>query len=423
MAEQPGNKVTLAWMGDLLHRKLWRSLPYGLRRSALFQATALAAPRRSSSAVATMPLTIVGTFRAASGLGQSARLSYQALRAAGIAAGAIDLTAALRQPADLPALAAADGRSSGPGTLLVHVNGPLMPLACLALGRDVIRAKYVIGYWAWELPHMPAEWRLGLPFVHEIWVPSRFTASAIATIATKQPIRVVPHPVAVRRPPPTSTKEDRPFTVLTFCDACSSTVRKNVEGAIKAFREAFGSDPGTRLIVKAMHLDAAPQAAARIRELCAAQNIVLDESVVDATELDDLYAQAHVVLSLHRSEGFGLTLAEGMLRGVPVVATGWSGNADFTTKACGVPVPCRLVPAEDPQRTYHFPDMRWAEPDVSAAARALVALRADPDRRQRLGAAAAAFAMANWSIENYACCVREALADTIGVAKPSVVKQ
>ena len=36
-------------------------------------------------------------------------------------------------------------------------------------------------------------------------------------------------------------------------------------------------------------------------------------------------------MSLHRSEGFGLPLAEAMALGTPVIATGYSGNTDFTT--------------------------------------------------------------------------------------------
>lgn len=396
-------------IAQLLHQHLWQRLPYRLRRNALFNATAYAAPRPSVGAVATTPLIVAGTFRTTSGLGESARLCHDALRAAGESPVlGLDLSAALKQPSDTE-FAITDARGhTGPGTLILHVNAPLVPLAMLRLGRRFLREKYVIGCWAWELPQLPAEWRLGLPFVHEIWAPSHFTAAAVATIAAHRPIRVMPLPVAVRRPPPIPVIDDKPFTVLTFFNAKSSIVRKNPEAAIAAFQQAFGSDPGVRLIVKATHLGDVPQGG-HIRALCAAPNIVLEERVTDPGALDALYAQADVVLSLHRSEGFGLTLAEAMLRGLPVVATDWSGSVDFVSEACGIPVPYRLVPAQDPQRTYHFPQARWADPDVPAAAAALVALRADPKRRERLGAAAAAFAAENWSVERYARIVREAL--------------
>lgn len=398
---------------QLLHRHLWQSLPYRWRRSALFHASSVLAPRPGVNAVPRPPVILAGTFSTASGLGQAARLCHDALNAAKLPVFGIDLTSALMQSKDVE-FAFADGRDhKGPGTLILHVNSPLVPLAMLSLGRRFLHEKYVIGYWAWELPRMPSDWRHGVPFVHEVWVPSSFTASAVEPIVAPRPVRVVPLPVSISGSPSAAgDRTARPFTVLTFFNAKSSIARKNPQAAIAAFRQAFGSDPGARLIVKATHLDTAPQAA-HIRSLCSAANTVLNEGVTDAAALDALYAEADLVLSLHRSEGFGLTLAEAMLRGLPVVATDWSGSVDFVTEACGIPVPWRLVPAQDPQRSYHYPEMRWAEPDIAAAAAALLALRADPDRLERLGAAAADFAMANWSIENYACLVRDALGEYI----------
>ena len=46
-----------------------------------------------------------------------------------------------------------------------------------------------------------------------------------------------------------------------------------------------------------------------------------------------LFARADCYVSLHRAEGFGLTLAEAMALGKPVIATGFSGNTDFMTPA------------------------------------------------------------------------------------------
>ena len=47
--------------------------------------------------------------------------------------------------------------------------------------------------------------------------------------------------------------------------------------------------------------------------------------------------------SLHRAEGFGLTIADAMALGKPVVATGYSGNLEFMTDANGYLVPSTLV--------------------------------------------------------------------------------
>ena len=140
-----------------------------------------------------------------------------------------------------------------------------------------------------------------------------------------------------------------------------------------------------------------------------ADNITVTDRSMTPGELDRLYAEADVVISLHRSEGFGLIIAEAMLCGLPVVATNWSGNVDILTPDTGTPIGYRLVPARDLQGTYDHPDMLWAEADIAAAAEALVALRADPHLRTRLGQQAAARAEALFSGAAYASRIKEIL--------------
>lgn len=389
-------------MIGLLHRQLWQRLPYGLRRAALFRASTLAAPRPTCDARPAAPIVVAGTLRAASGLGESARLCLAALRRCGVEAHALDLTSVLRQCASLAAPSGSTEVPEGPGTIILHVNAPLTALALLGIGRRRLRGKRIIGYWAWELPQAPPQWRYGSGLVHEIWVPSAFTAAAVAPIAEERPIHVVPHPVALD--PPASRRPrvaGAGFTVLTMFDAASSVSRKNPDGAITAFRRAFGDDKAARLVVKTQRLAEFPGEAERLRSLAGPARIEIRDATLDAAGLGALYDEADVLLSLHRAEGFGLSLAEAMRRGLPVVGTGWSGNADFLKPETGIPVPWRLLPAQDPQRTYDHPDQLWAEPDLDAAAAALRHLRDDPAEAARLGAAAAAFAEREWTAGAY----------------------
>jgi len=389
-------------MIGLLHRQLWQRLPYGLRRAALFHATTLAAPRPMPGAAREAPVIVAGTLRAASGLGESARLCLAALRAEGVAAVALDLTEALRQPTALAPPEPPDIVQDGPGTLILHVNAPLTGLALLAIGRRRLAGKHLIGCWNWELPLAPPEWRLGAGLVHEIWTLTRFVAEAVRPVAGGRAVHVVPPPVALRALPPRAPRAPGAlFTVLSMFDAASSLSRKNPEGVVEAFRRAFGTDPGARLLLKTQRLHEIPDQAARLAAMAAAPNIEIRDATLDTAGLDALYDEADVLLSLHRAEGFGLSLAEAMRRGMPVVGTGWSGNADFLTPGTGIPVPWRLVPAQDPQRTYDHPDQRWAEPDLDAAAAALRRLHDDRAEAARLGAAAAAFAEREWSAAAY----------------------
>lgn len=140
-----------------LHRHVWPRLPPVLRRSVLFRSAHLLAPKITTSATLSAPVIVVGALRTASGLGESARLCHDAIRALGVPVFGIDIAAQLMQPVDDVAFDFTDGRHlMGPGTLIVHVNGPLMPLAMLALSRAFVRDKFVAGYWAWELPQAPA---------------------------------------------------------------------------------------------------------------------------------------------------------------------------------------------------------------------------------------------------------------------------
>jgi len=188
------------------------------------------------------------------------------------------------------------------------------------------------------------------------------------------------------RPKEAASVGRRPFTVLVILNIASSFERKNPCTAIKAFRQAFGDDPACRLIVKHSNASAYPKALQLMAEAAGgASNVVFLSEVMDAAGIDRLYAEADVVMSLHRAEGFGLVVAEAMLRGIPVVATAWSGNTDFLTHETGIPVGYNLVPAQDPQNTYEHPNMSWADANINEAAEALRTLRAQPELRLRLG--------------------------------------
>jgi glycosyltransferase involved in cell wall biosynthesis len=397
----------------LLHRHVWQKLPVDLRRALFLRATTLLAPRPHHDCPPAEPIFVVGAFRTASGLGQSARLCYEALRGLGFATFGIDISSAQMQPQDLADYALVGDRAHrGPGTIILHVNAPLIPLALMALGRAFIAEKRIIGYWAWELPRVPADWRAGVPLVHEIWVPSRFTADAVSEIVQGRAVRVIPHPLPL---PPLSAhnRHDHPFRVLVVFNCASGFERKNPCAAVAAFKRAFADDPGVELVIKSSNLTVYPAGRAALeREIGGRKNIRHIDATIPAAGLDALFADADVVLSLHRSEGFGLVLAEAMLHGLPVVATGWSGNVDFLNVDNGCPVRYVLVPAFDPQRLYHYPALRWAEPDTDHAAELLRRLRDDAALRSHLGGNARRTVANSLSPEAFAAQLSTALSLT-----------
>jgi glycosyltransferase involved in cell wall biosynthesis len=396
------------------HLHIWRRLPRSMRRAALLYGSAWLAPRITTDVKPETPIIVVGPLRAASGLGVGARACHDAVKKAGLPVYGIDLTRALLHDEDYPDFTFEDGRHLvGAGTIFLHVGGPLVPLALLRLGRDLVSNKRIIAHWVWELPQMPQDWRLGVPFVHEIWTPSRFSADALRTITDNRPIHVLPHPIdpPAGWPKLKTSSSQRPFTALVILNIASSIERKNPFAAIRAFRQAFGDDPNARLIVKYANAFSYPKATQLMRDVAGrASNITFIGDTMDIAGVDSLYAEADVVMSLHRAEGFGLVVAEGMLRGIPVIATDWSGNTDFLTPETGVPVGYSLIPAHDPQDTYEYPEIHWADANLDEAAEALKTLRANCHLRKKLGLAARAHATKLFSSKAYGERTKELLA-------------
>ena len=243
----------------------------------------------------------------------------------------------------------------------------------------VFERRYRIGFWAWELAELPPDWVAALPLFHEVWAGSPFVAEAIAKAArgTDVKVRMLPYPL----PEMSAARADRErfgwrpgeLAVLCMFDVNSTAARKNPMGAVEAFQRAFRpDDTGVRLIVKANARGGDPELVpAVLRERIAGwPNITLLIAELSDQGADDLLASADVFVSLHRSEGFGLSIAQSMVLGRAVIATGWSGNADFQAGGV-VEVPYALVPASDPSGRYEMAGAVWAEPDLDFAADAL----------------------------------------------------
>lgn len=401
-----------------LGHRAWRLLPPDTRRWALFSAMAAIAPRLTMPAPSPLgPITIAGYFQAPSGLGEGARRLADMLEKAGAAVHRADLTAALRQgPAGPPPEA-----PEGPGTLIVHVNGPMLPWGLAALGRRAVAGKHVIGFWNWELPVMPGDWQRGFRFVHRIWCSSAFVADAALQRSGLLPVQVVHYPVPEPAPAALGRADfglpDAAFIALSVFDASSSVERKNPLGAMAAHRTAFGDDPNRILVLKTYNTQQGGAAWAAVRQAAAGvANIRILDQEMSRGEVWALIGCADAFLSLHRAEGVGLALCEAMQLGVPVVTTAWSGNMDFMDADTAMLVGWRAVPAQDERGTYSVPGAYWAEADIGEAAEALRALAGDASLRARL-AAAGRVRMAAFTP---AICGAKALALLDGAAAKSI---
>ena len=342
---------------------------------------------------------VAGELTRASGLGESARLMLRGLAALGVPAWPVDIGRYL--PAhrdDLPPIQSSSLPPSPGAPLILHVNPPLLPLVLSRLPRELTRNRRIVGYWYWELPVAPPDWRLGARLVHNVWAPSRFTADALASLVTN-PVAVVTPPVAIA--PLTLAPLGRAEfglpadAVVAFSsfNLASSFVRKNPLGTIEAFRNAFGARPDRLLVLKVGNPHHAPDDFAHLATAAGAHNIRLITETLSPAGSLALTAAADIVLSLHRSEGFGLVAAEAMLLGKPVIATDWSATTEFMNENCAALVRFQPVPAQDPRGIYTVGGAVWAEPDPAHAADWLQRLAEDASLRRRLGDAGRAAAL------------------------------
>ncbi|MBI3776627.1 MAG: glycosyltransferase family 4 protein [Gammaproteobacteria bacterium] len=351
------------------------------------------------------PVTVSGFIRSTLGLGQGARSFVAAFRDMGLDVRVSDLGDKFHRSDIVEVDLGRPPRSEEGGVLIVHLNPPELSAGLFHLGRKQLKHKNIIGYWTWELPTLPKSWNCGFDYVDDVWVPTNFVAGAIRP-HTKLPVRVIPYPI--RQEIPSALERaafgipDDAFVCLTLCDVRSSAARKNPVGAIRAFRKAFGNNARVRLVVKISNSNDAPEIMAEIeREIGSTANIKLMLNTLSVADQAALIQCSDAVISLHRAEGFGLVLAEAMLRGKVVLATGWSGNMDFMSVENSVLIGYQLVPIMDPQGIYDRKLGHWAEPNLDEAVTKLQALAEDDELRRKIGAEAIRTASEYFSDERF----------------------
>lgn len=246
--------------------------------------------------------------------------------------------------------------------------------------RDAIRrAGRRIGYWVWEMAHIPPEWRADFSSVDRIWAPSRYCADLFATQEGAR-VDVIPHAV----PLPAAQPIDRDAVLAGFgvpagrrvilytFDGSSYLVRKNPHALVRAFAASGLGDAGWTLLLKTKHLMDRPEDGAAFRALAEATgNVVLVDRNLPAGGLEELVTAADIYASPHCSEGFGLTIAEAMAAGKPVVATDFGGMQEHLDSTTGYPVKARAWTL-DRDFGHYKKDGGWAridEPALSAALR------------------------------------------------------
>ncbi len=256
---------------------------------------------------------------------------------------------------------------------IFYLKPDQLPGAVVQLGESCIRDRYNIGYWTWELAEFPDAWCKSLDFLDEVWCPSRFIQSAIAAKAAN-PVIHAPFPIEMD-PAPSAWNRNRlglpegVFLFLFAFDFKSGFARKNPLACIEAFKKAFpGKSHPVGLVIKSMDGAQYPQQLLALEEQVRSDaRIVHIDRSLPWQGMAGLMRHCDSFVSLHRSEGIGLGMAQSMLLGKPVIATNYSGNTDFMHDGNACLVDHELVPVKEGDYLFAAGQV-WAEPDVDQAA-------------------------------------------------------
>jgi glycosyltransferase involved in cell wall biosynthesis len=327
-------------------------------------------PSRQVSLEATprqVAVNIAGYFRAELGIGTAARSLVAALEAGGIPFNTISFGATANRQShpfvDRQTESLADIN-------IVCVNAAEFPAFAREAGGELLPGRYTIGVWFWEAEDFPKCFHDSFNYVDEIWVASEFMRETFLKVSPK-PVFKFRLPVLTPPIDPSVTRKQLglpdQFIFLFSFDFLSVLERKNPLGLIEAFCGAFPANTGPRLVIRTINGDK------RILEMeklkYASRNrpdIVLMDGYLPPVENATVTALSDCYVSLHRSEGFGLTVAEAMALGKPVIATAYSGNLEFMTPENSYLCPARRCEV-GPEREPYPASSHWSEPDIEAA--------------------------------------------------------
>ncbi len=379
---------------DVLKRALRGGLGSALDKAQLLRIAQLTRAEVGSQPLIAEGIEFIGFARAESGLGENLRSLVRATATTPLATLVsttdVDIDSGIRN-ADSSVDHYMDGRMFR--TRVICVNPDMLGEAFHHDGFGRYPDAYRVGFWFWELERLPRMWVDHARLVDEVWVATDFVADAVRRDVTDRPVVKI-------RTPVTAPALDRMYSRSEFGlrdDCClfmfsfayaSFATRKNPEAAILAFQRAFplGTEQ-VQLVIKTSQSELFTTARAKLNALAARDaRIVFINSYLSRKQLIGLQSTIDCYLSLHRSEGLGLGLAECMALGKPAIATAYSGNLEFMNADNSFLVDFKLIPV----REGEYPDFQgqvWADASVEHASDHMKNVYNDHTRATQIGLA------------------------------------
>jgi len=345
-------------------------------------------------------INIFGPYAATSGLGTAARGLARAIAAAGIpyALHAFDVSRALPRITPRERARKPEYRIN-----LILANADQVARLVALYPTGTFDDSYNIAVWAWELANFRNDWYSAFAPLDEVWTNSDFEMASIGAMAPL-PMHKIRLPVEATEMSAEKGRElfgipqDRLVFLVAF-DVGSTSARKNPRMVVQAFREAFTEEDNVFLVIKFHSTSLEPAITRDItRALKGAENVLVIADRLTDHDMQLLQAACDCFVSAHRSEGYGLNLAEFMAAGKPVIATAYSGNLEFFDEKTGFPLGYTLVEIDRETGPY-MPYAVWAEPSKEDVVESLRKIYENQAEAWKRGRAAATKIRAELSVE------------------------
>lgn len=294
-------------------------------------------------------------------------------------------------------------------TNIIFVN----PDSLAFLPAGYMDNKRNIGVFYWELEVVPELWKTRSLLFDEIWVESTFMKEIFEKELPNKNIKLIkvaPSPPVELDPVECKAqfgiKPDE-FLFLFAFDFHSTIERKNPMAVIDSFKTAMASDCSQKmkLIIKSNNASVSDKANLDwyIRE---DKNIIHEADYYSQDKMDKLFNACDTYVSLHRSEGLGLTIIDAILLNKRIICTNYGGNTDFCKDSFCKLINYDLIPVPEDTvyiKWLHAFGSKWANPDEDMAAIAMKEVYQDYKKGKTIERGAA------WMVENFNMneCVRQ----------------
>jgi glycosyltransferase involved in cell wall biosynthesis len=325
-------------------------------------------------------INLIGYLKAELGVGEAGRLVHSALTSVGVSVSTFACQGSKNRHADPFQLS---GQACH-GITLLSVNADQIETVRKQFEVSFFDSRYVIGQWFWEVEKFPQTFDRAFSLLDEVWVATKYIQSAISLANPSASVHLMPLPLIAPVINPVIRKVDfgldERFAFLFSFDMNSVFERKNPIGLVTAFCQAFTPGEGPVLIIKIINGDSNLKSLEKLRWLCRHRiDIKIIDQYFDAAMMGSLMAVCDSYVSLHRAEGLGLTMAQAMCLGKPVIATAYSGNMDFMSEHTAYLIP--WTPIKVGAGCPPYPEEAvWADPDLTAAAHTMREVAYFPDR-------------------------------------------